>query len=768
MLSVNPRSRTLLTVATVLVLVLSASIVTLDIATAGSRGNPTLSAHAPDNELSPGDDTTFELFISNGGDVDYADSADGRSRVTTARDVRLTLEADDAPLEVETGTKPVGNIGEGVSSALEFEVSVDEDAKPGIYELELEAEYSYTNQISGATSPVYSELDRTRTFTVDVEITKDARFEIIDTTTETFDDGTGSVTVEVENIGRETAHASRFSLTSQATRLTFDGAATAETFVGEWAPNEIKKLSFEGDLAKQADRRQYLFTGTVNYEDDDGESQTSDTLYTGATPGERDSQFEITSTQSNVAIGDTGNLTVHLRNTADEPVRNARLALTSEDPKLNFAGTRSATTYIGEFPANSSQTVKVEATVSDGADIRQYPITGTMTFVDTAGDTRQSDELLSAVIPRPAASQFAIENASANVAAGESGPITLQLQNTGETVRDARLQIASSDPKLTFSGENSIVTYVGLWEHGETRTFSYTANIGDRGDIRPYPVSASVTYRTSDGETRSSEPAVTGINPRLKRFDVENIQSTLAVGEERTLRGQIVNTGETRVRNAVVVFESSSQTVNPIETEYRIGTLGPGERAPFSFDIDISDTAAGGPRQFTMQVRYRDANDDVRQSDPLDVKADIDNKRDAFRVEAVKASFEKGETGAFRLRVTNTGNQTISDISAKLFTSDPLASDDDEAFIPELAPGESSRIVFELSVGQGAMTKIYPAELDFQYDDVDGDTLLSDTYKVPVQVTEPSGDGPSPLFLVGIVLVVLLAAGGGYYWFRIR
>ncbi len=752
-------------VVIVLVIVLVIPTATAGVASAGARGEPGLTAYLPDNSVTPGEETTLNLFVLNGGDIDYADSEASVSRVTTARDARLTLKSGNAPITVETETTPIGSIPDGVSNAISFEISVDESAKPGTYELPLEVEYRYTRQISGAGSPVYSDRDETETLQITIEIERDARFKVVSTTADSFTDGTGTVELEVKNVGQESARDARLSLTSKTSELTFDASSTTETFVGAWAPGEVKEFAFEGDLAQQAGRHPYLLTAQVDYEDSDGEPRTSETLYTGATPGTRASQFAIRNVDSNLKIGETGMLSLTVRNTENESIRDARLALVSDDPKLTFAGTKSTSTFIGALPPDGTTSINVEARITPGADIRFYPVSATMTFVDETGDTRTSDPIVTAVAPQAQSSQFAINNTTTNIAPGESGPVTLRIENTEEPVRDARLTVSSTDPKLTFTGNQKASTFVGTWDAGEVRTFTYTTNIDDRADVRQYPLSVSVTYTTADGETRESEPAITGVIPQIKQFRIENIKSTLVVGEEGTLQGDLTNSGETSATNAVIVFESTNSNIKPVETEYRVGTIAPNERVPFNFDIETSENAAGGPRQFSVRVRYRDANNDVRRSDVIDINADVAGKRDTFTVKPIAATFTPGQEGTLQLQVTNTGNETLTDISAKLFTNDPLSSDDDEAYIDRLSPNESATLSVGLTVGSGAMAKAYPAELDFQYDDADGDTLLSDTYRISVTVSEQPDRDPSPIVLIGVV-VGLLVVGGGLWWYR--
>ena len=134
-------------------------------------------------------------------------------------------------------------------------------------------------------------------------------------------------------------------------------------------------------------------------------------------------------------------------------------------------------------------------------------------------------------------------------------------------------------------------------------------------------------------------------------------------------------------------------------------------------------------------------------------------ERPVFAVERVSGAIEAGGSGVVELRVTNRDDEPVSDISAKLFTDDPMDSSDDEAFIDGLDPGESATIKFALSAGGEALEKPYPVNLDFQYDEADGDTLLSDTYTVSIEVTQPSGGGLPIGLLVGVVVVLAVVAG---------
>jgi hypothetical protein len=113
--------------------------------------------------------------------------------------------------------------------------------------------------------------------------------------------------------------------------------------------------------------------------------------------------------------------------------------------------------------------------------------------------------------------------------------------------------------------------------------------------------------------------------------------------------------------------------------------------------------------------------------------------------------------------VTNTGDEPLSEVSVKTYFTDPLDSGDDEAFVPALDPGESATVEVAASAGGDALTKQYPVSVDVQYTTPDGDTELSNTHRVAVDVVEASGRGdglPVSLPVVGGLALAAVAAVG--------
>jgi len=461
-----------------------------------------------------------------------------------------------------------------------------------------------------------------------------------------------------------------------------------------------------------------------------------------------------------LAPGGTTGLTVQLVNDAPgaddraETARNVEVTMHSGGTPIEI---ESDTRVIGAMEDGAVRDVPFRVTVPQDVEPGTYrlPIDLAYEFDDTSATTT-----VYATVRIEDRARFEVVSTETGVSVGETGAINVTLENAGtETASGATVALESKSGDVRFGGAASDTRYVGRWEPGQRKTVSYRITVDPDARTQRYALAARVSYETPVGESVVSPALSTGFIPlREQRFSVADVASTLEVGSEGVLRGTVVNRGPNAVRNAVVVFAPEDRNVNPIETEFPVGSLAPGERANFSFDVEISEAAGAGPRQFSVHVRYRDAADEIRRSNPLDLRAEVAPARDVFSVEPVDARVTAGGSATLTLRVTNAGGEEVSDISAKLFANDPLSTGDDEAFADSLAPGESTTITFGIAAAGSALEKSYPVSIDFQYDDADGDTLLSDTYLVPVGVEKPTGrDGP-PIEVVGGVVVLLVVA----------
>lgn len=367
-------------------------------------------------------------------------------------------------------------------------------------------------------------------------------------------------------------------------------------------------------------------------------------------------------------------------------------------------------------------------------------------------------------------SRFEVVNIESTTQIGDTGELNVTMKNTGtDPAREASVTATAGTTELRFANQSQTATaFVGNWPAGEPRTVSYDVGVAADARLREYLVNLAVSYTDTDGMDRDSRTLKAGVTPAPEQhFSIVNASSTLRVGEENTLTGTVVNDGPEPVYNPVITVSATNQQINIQTPEYALPDLAPGDSAPFAFTVDISQAADANVQQFTFTIDYRNDEGNTRVSDKLQTANHIEPERDRFVVAFHNDSgtIEAGTQHPAQIRVTNNGDVPLTTIEAKAFVTDPLDSNDDEAIIPELAPGESTTITIDLSASSSALSKSYPISLDFQYDMPNGDTELSRTYTLPVTVTIEETQSAVSLELVigagGIIGIV-----GLIVWYR--
>lgn len=622
-------------------------------AAAAVTGSPDINVTFADNTVSPGEETTLEVVLSNSGDLDSGSSQNPslNSEVTTARSVRVDVDAGDAPIAVTTNRQQIGDLETGSPETVAFDISVADDAEPGTYSVPIELEYDYYSFVS-ETQGTRDEESVTRTTSVDVRVSDDATFDVVDIDSDARVDSTGSVGLTVRNTGETAASDASVTLASRNDEFTVGGTQQSSRFVETWEPGENRTFQYRVGASDTAEPEPYSFEFSVAFDDPDGIREESAGSTVGVAP-QPEQTFSVVNTTSTVAVDSTGEYEMTLRN---------------------------------------------------------------------------------------------------------DGPVA---------VTDSTVTVSSQSSDIAFGQSSSTSQFVGEWGVGETRTVTVDPTAGEDAEVRSYALSASVQYDDPEGDTGTADELSVGLEPAPEQtFSLSDVEATLRAGEDGDLDATLTNTGDRSVENVVVNWESDHSNLSPQETEYAVGNLGPNDTATVSFGVDASDSARSGPRQFDFTVSYRDDSGDRQESDSLEIQADVASDEDEFDVEPANTTVPAGQTGTIDVTVTNTRNVVLSDISAQLFADSPISAEDDEGFVPELGPGESTTLTFSVSAEGGALEKTYPLSMDFQYEEPDGDTPVSDTYRVPIEVTTANGGGGLPLLAVGAVLFVAVLGVVGFRRFR--
>lgn len=355
--------------------------------------------------------------------------------------------------------------------------------------------------------------------------------------------------------------------------------------------------------------------------------------------------------------------------------------------------------------------------------------------------------------------------------AGSETTLTVQLVNTAEpenrqpeAARAVRVTLGAGDAPLSVK---SGTTAAGEIPNGGVGQVDFQVEVDNGAEPGSYDLPVKVRYQ-HDGLTYIEDYHVTVEIEGQARFAVENAQSDLSVGEDGDVEFTVTNVGHETAHDAVVQYTGESRNLHFDEVEYAVGNLEPGESTTATFSGEVSEGAGDGPRRLNFVVQYDTEDGEPRKSDPVHARITVGEKTSLFSVTPTDATVEAGSGRAISFEVTNDGQKTVRDINAKLFVNAPLSSSDDEAYIDELGPGESATVIFQVAASGPALAKSYPVSVDFQYDTVEGDTKLSDTYRQPIDVTQPEDTGLPVTFLVAGAVAVGVVTVLGWTWRRRR
>lgn len=457
--------------------------------------------------------------------------------------------------------------------------------------------------------------------------------------------------------------------------------------------------------------------------------------------------------------------------------RNVRVkAEVDRDSPLKIETGRQA---IGTVTENEPRPAQVEVTVPEGTEPGTYDIDVELKYRHTSqlyqqtGITNERSRTTTESIEVEVddSPRFEISNVSTDVQVGDRGVMEATLKNIGaQTARDVRVSLgAEASPQtgsmLTVGAGQSDYTRAGTLEPGQQTVVRYDIAVSEDASVREFALEGDVQYTDPDGVEGTDKGLSAGVTPlEEQRFRFEDIESTLRVSAEGTIQGTVVNEGPTTANSVVVQFADESSTVVPIESSVAVGTLATGEGAAFRLPIEITQEAKAIPKNFDMAVAYRNANNERRVFNDIDISTDVASQRDEFLLDVEDRELSAGSSELVEVTVTNNLDESITDVEAKLFTDSPIVSEDDEGYVESLEAGETTTVTFEVSAEPGATPRTYPLQMDFRYDDESGTSKISDTYRTAIDVTPAEGGGIPWLLVVGVL--VIAAAGGVFYWRR--
>jgi len=234
---------------------------------------------------------------------------------------------------------------------------------------------------------------------------------------------------------------------------------------------------------------------------------------------------------------------------------------------------------------------------------------------------------------------------------------------------------------------------------------------------------------------------------------------------------------EYEVTTAIGVIVSISPMDAPLDIKtppLSAGTIISGQVSdPLQFDIEIWDNAKAGTYQLLVDLTYQYQEDvqvegnatmneidsnllykEVNETHIITINVD---KQADFEYISVESDLLPGTSGILSITFKNIGEEKAIRPTARLRLSDPLSSTDFTAYLGDMEPEDMVQAKFDIDVDKDATPKVYSVTVEIEYEDIEGETKISDSIYVPVEVKEKKKEAglfQNPILIIGIVLIL--------------
>ena len=167
-----------------------------------------------------------------------------------------------------------------------------------------------------------------------------------------------------------------------------------------------------------------------------------------------------------------------------------------------------------------------------------------------------------------------------------------------------------------------------------------------------------------------------------------------------------------------------------------------------------------------MYVKYENRDGDTVSSDIETIGVPV-GKKTEFAIVSEPETLTPGQKKIITVRYKNTGGAIAYQAQARASMVDPFTSNDDTAYLGDVAPGETKEASFLISVAGTATLKQYGIDSEIRYRDAFDNQIISDPLKLSLNVNKDTGVVAgllkNPLALAVIAVVIL---GIGYAIYR--
>jgi hypothetical protein len=319
---------------------------------------------------------------------------------------------------------------------------------------------------------------------------------------------------------------------------------------------------------------------------------------------------------------------------------------------------------------------------------------------------------------------------------------TISLRSSGDAI------IIKSDPQMIGD----------LRGNGNTVTVPFKVKISTNATAGEYQLPLTIRYKYARVENQEAAdvfaftyndaedilPVTFRIKPQVKVEVLEAVPEQLSVGSQGYLNLKIRNNGLENGKTAVVkLIRNGRSPVIPVDSSVFIGSFPSGETVTCRYKVSITKDAMNQTYPVDVVVTYSNREGATVSSTATPIGVPVLAKT-AFSIVSPVPEVAAGTTRTIAILYRNDGAVTVFNAQARITPHDPVAINDNNAFLGDLKPGQTVIAQYEVQADAGAEPKVYSFDSSIRFRDALGNSQESDT--LPVKITV----GSAPLGLSAV------------------
>ncbi len=333
---------------------------------------------------------------------------------------------------------------------------------------------------------------------------------------------------------------------------------------------------------------------------------------------------------------------------------------------------------------------------------------------------------------------------------------SLESDNCAERVA---VQLVVSYPLSIQGSDTQYIDSLCYRDVESVGTFSFLLLVDNLAFAGTYPISVITTYEkrfTKLSESNTINARVGGDPSFIASISSSN-PVDIYPGDDAKISIVFQNTGSSMVQSAIASASSSGIIVKWSGANQIIGQISARSSANAIFSIEAPKDLSPGVYPLDVVLNYI-SEDRKNSSTNFHFEIPIKEKADFEAYYPLEDSLHSGATQEFTLSLSNTGTQKAKNIKVRIKPLFPFSTDGTVRYVNSLNPGESTELVYAITVDKDATEGSQLSSVLIEFEDPQGKSF-SDSADFSINVrssTFVESIEPFILYIAIALLFVLL------------